>query len=186
MRCEFLWFCCCVVNGCDKQTELIRTRKWLIVSSQLFSTNQKSRTGKIPASTIDILKPYLQRADDFFFFPQHEDIIAMPLAFENDLLIIQSALYIKKAGIKLGTIIRHELIPDHELALSTIINPSVRSIAVDLSTALQYLRREEIKLPEATMGWQLLVYEQIPIGWVKMLANRINNYYPKNWRILNK
>ncbi|WP_462243937.1 methyltransferase RsmF C-terminal domain-like protein [Ferruginibacter sp.] len=35
-------------------------------------------------------------------------------------------------------------------------------------------------------GWALISYRQLSLGWVKILSNRINNYYPKEWRILNK
>ena len=95
-------------------------------------------------------------------------------------------MYIKKAGVKLGTIIRSELIPDHELALSNMISKEVAAIEVDKETALQYLRRQEIKLDNNLTGWALITYLQLPLGWIKMLPNRINNYYPKEWRILNK
>ena len=146
----------------------------------------KSGSEKISAATIEMIRPYLIPTDDYYFFKQNEEIIALPLAFEKELPIIQSALYIKKAGVRLGTMIRNELIPDHELAVSTIINPLVKTIDVDITTALQYLRRVEIKLPETSNGWALLRYGQLPIGWVKILPRRVNNYYPKDWRILNK
>ena len=146
----------------------------------------KSGSEKISAATIEMIRPYLIPTGDYFFFKQNEEIIALPLAFEKELPIIQSALYIKKAGVRLGTMIRNELIPDHELAVSTIINPLVKTIDVDITTALQYLRRVEIKLPETSNGWALLRYGQLPIGWVKILPRRVNNYYPKDWRILNK
>ncbi len=86
----------------------------------------------------------------------------------------------------MGKIIRGELIPDHELALSTIISPSVKRIDADLATTLQYLRREEIQVGSGQAGWFLLTYLNMPLGWIKVLPNRVNNYYPKEWRILNK
>ncbi len=148
-------------------------------------TKIKNKSDKIPARDIEILRPYLN-ASDFFFIKQNEEIIAMPLHLENDLGIIQSALYIKKAGVKLGTLIRNELIPAHELAVSNIISPSITSCEVDKETALQYLRREEIKIEPDIKGWVLLTHQQMPIGWIKVISHRINNYYPAAWRILNK
>ena len=110
----------------------------------------------------------------------------MPVHLQNELAAIQSSLYIKKAGVKMGVIIRDELIPDHELAVSTIIVPDIPSIAVDLETALKYLRRQEIKIDTPIKGWALVTHGQLPLGWVKILPNRVNNYYPKEWRIVNK
>ena len=135
---------------------------------------------------IEVLKLYVNDVSDFFFIKQNEEIIAMPLHLENDLGIIQSSLYIKKAGVKLGTLIRNELIPAHELAVSNIINPGIYRLEVDLETALQYLRKQEIKIDSGLKGWGLLTHQHLPIGWIKVIGHRINNYYPAAWRILNK
>ena len=86
----------------------------------------------------------------------------------------------------MGAVIRNELIPHHELALSTITNSNVPGCEVELETALQYLRKQDIQIDTAIKGWALVKYQQLPLGWVKILPNRINNYYPKEWRILNK
>ncbi len=147
---------------------------------------QKSKSEKLSAKEIEILKPWLKEPENFFFIKQKGDIIAMPLHLQNELAVMQAALYIKKAGVKMGAIIRDELIPDHELAVSTIISPSVSAINVGVETALQYLRRQEIKIATIIKGWALINYGQLPLGWVKILPNRINNYYPKEWRIVNK
>jgi NOL1/NOP2/fmu family ribosome biogenesis protein len=31
----------------------------------------------------------------------------------------------------------------------------------------------------------LIKHEGIALGWAKLLPNRVNNYYPNEWRILN-
>ena len=153
---------------------------------QWHTTKYKSKSERLVAKEIDIVKPFLKDADNFFFIKQNEEVIALPVHLENDLATIQHALYIKKAGVKAGSIIRNELIPDHELALSNIISNTIPSIEVDKDTALQYLRRQEINTHTPLKGWVLLTRQQLPLGWVKILPNRINNYYPKDWRILNK
>ena len=33
------------------------------------------------------------------------------------------------------------------------------------------------------MGWMLASYQGLGLGWAKGLANRLNNYLPKEWRI---
>ena len=138
------------------------------------------------AKEIEIVKPYLVNANNYFYIKQHEEVIAMPLHLENDLAIIQSFLYIKKAGVRLGTIIRNELIPAHDLAVSNIINAAIPKAAVDKETALQYLRKVDIAIESASKGWVLLTHQGLPIGWIKIMLNRTNNYYPAAWRILNK
>jgi NOL1/NOP2/fmu family ribosome biogenesis protein len=146
----------------------------------------KSKSEKLPAKEIDVIRLFLQYPDAFFYIKQKEAIIAIPLHLQQELGLIQSALYIKKAGVKLGTLIRNELIPDHELALSTLLNKNIAAVDVDKETALQYLRRQDITMDAAFKGWALISYRFLPLGWVKILSNRVNNYYPKEWRIVNK
>ncbi len=146
----------------------------------------KGKSERLTTKEIEVVKPWIKNPGDFFYIKQQEEVIAVPIHLERDLADIQSALYIKKAGVKLGTIIRGELIPAHELAISTIIGSAIPSVEIDKETALQYLRRQEIKTVVNTPGWALLTYRKLPLGWIKALSNRINNYYPKEWRILNK
>jgi NOL1/NOP2/fmu family ribosome biogenesis protein len=135
---------------------------------------------------VAVVAPWLCNPDEFIYIKQHEEAIAIPQNLENDLAAIQQHLYIKKAGVMLGQVVREELIPDHQLAISNIINPTILAIKVDKETALQYLRKQEINIDTEKKGWALLSYQQQAIGWMKILPNRINNYYPKEWRILNK
>jgi NOL1/NOP2/sun family putative RNA methylase len=161
-------------------------RKLKVESEEWKVGRQKSKSEKLSIKESEIVKPYLKTPDDFFFIKQNEDVIALPKTFEDDLIAVQNSLYIKKAGVRLGSVIRNELIPDHELAVSTIINKNIVSIKVDEATALQYLRRQDIAVDANEKGWALIKYGELPLGWIKILPNRINNYYPKEWRILNK
>jgi NOL1/NOP2/fmu family ribosome biogenesis protein len=36
----------------------------------------------------------------------------------------------------------------------------------------------------AGLGWQTVSYQNRRLGWINALSNRINNYYPKELRIL--
>ena len=141
---------------------------------------------KLSKPAIEVVNPFLQNPAAHYYIQQSDEAFAIPLQLENDVAIIQSNLYIKKAGIKLGQIMRTALIPDHQLALSNILNTSLPAIETDNETALQYLRRQEITIDSPIKGWALITHKQLPLGWMKVLANRINNYYPKEWRILNK
>ena len=161
-------------------------KKPLSEESSAYESKSKGKSERLSPKEMEVVKPWLKNGDDFFFIKQQEEVIAMPIHLERYLADIQWALYIKKAGVKLGTIIRNELIPDHELAISTIIQTNIPAIEVDKETALNYLRRNEIKLGIDIKGWALITHQLLPLGWVKVLPNRVNNYYPKEWRILNK
>ncbi len=148
--------------------------------------NTKANAEKITATEAAVIKPYLKQPDNFFFIKQQTTILALPLCLQPELEIFQSSLYIKKAGVKLGTVIRNELIPEHELAVSSILNSKLPSVTADEITALQYLRRQDVNIETARKGWALICYKNLPLGWMKILPNRINNYYPTGWRIVNK
>jgi len=150
------------------------------------SLRTKKETATVTAKELSVLRSFIDPVDDLVFIRQQDDILAIPANMADDLALIRSALYIKKAGIKMGNIIRDELVPVHELAVSDRISHSVIRFEVDKETALQYLRREEIKIGTGYKGWALIMFQQLPLGWIKLLGNRINNYYPAAWRILNK
>jgi 16S rRNA C967 or C1407 C5-methylase (RsmB/RsmF family)/NOL1/NOP2/fmu family ribosome biogenesis protein len=114
----------------------------------------------------------------------------------NDLLHLRTAaaqqlydqlngkLYFTKSAIELGKIIKDELLPSHELALLVALNRATCTTAeIDLATALEYLRKGTNFKIDAPKGWVLLTFNQLPLGWVKNLGNRINNYYPVAYRL---
>jgi NOL1/NOP2/fmu family ribosome biogenesis protein len=70
------------------------------------------------------------------------------------------------------------------LALSNIISDKIPRLELDQEQAIQYLKKKELKLQTDKKGWTLVTYQGHPMGWINILPNRINNYYPKELRIL--
>lgn len=93
-----------------------------------------------------------------------------------------SGIYFTMPGIEVGRLVRNELIPAHALALSPLRNPSLHEEELNEDEALQFLRGESIQ-PFSHVGWVVVKYKTHPLGWVKSLSNRVNNYYPKEYRI---
>ena len=146
----------------------------------------KNKIEKLSKAEESLIKPWINEDADVFFFKQKEGINAFPACLENELPVLQSALYLKKAGIMTGKLAGKEVIPDHQLAVSTIINKNIPHIALSRQEAIQYLRRDEIKIDTMHKGWMLVKYEGYNLGWIKALSNRFNNYYPKEWRIMKQ
>jgi len=80
--------------------------------------------------------------------------------------------------------VREKLVPDHALAMSRMINAEVPRFDLNYQQAIQYLQRKELSLEIKDKGWQGVTYEEQLLGWANVLPNRINNYYPKELRIL--
>lgn len=135
-----------------------------------------------------ILDTWMVNVDEFFPFIHHDDLYIFPKKYENDLKYLQNVLYLKNAGINIGKLNRKELIPSHALALSNVLNPGFQSLELSLEEAQNYLRKENVTLDTVSSGmkgWTLAKYKGMSLGWMKLLPNRINNYYPKELRIVN-
>ncbi|WP_345233314.1 methyltransferase RsmF C-terminal domain-like protein, partial [Olivibacter ginsenosidimutans] len=117
--------------------------------------------------------------------PFKDDVLLIPKQYSVEFQSIKNVLYLKKAGTILGKINRNALLPNHELALSNLKSDNIQRIELSLEDALQYLRKADIPNNTTKAGWALACYQDYALGWVKVLANRINNYYPKEWRIVN-
>jgi len=147
---------------------------------------KKSLLQKASKNETGIIQPWLQPGLPMQLWKQKEDILAFPQQLEKELLTIVDHVYVRRAGVSIGKIAGTDLIPDHALALSTLINPSIVAVSLKKEEAVQYLRREEVSLSIGHKGWTLVQFEQYNLGWIKVLPNRINNYYPQGWRILKR
>ncbi|MDE7407186.1 MAG: RsmB/NOP family class I SAM-dependent RNA methyltransferase [Muribaculaceae bacterium] len=116
-----------------------------------------------------------------------DSITAFPHTWMPVLAELRRRLNVIYAGTEVATIKGKDIIPAHALAMSTIINrQEFAETEVDRNTAISYLRRDAIELPEDTpRGYVLLTYNGQPLGFVKNLGTRSNNLYPQSLRILS-
>lgn len=135
-------------------------------------------------------KQELSALNSFFTLPEqyicinHQNtLIAVPAIFETPIKALFKNLYVKKMGLPIGEMKGKDLIPAHALAMSDWAELPYGKIEVSLETALQYLRRADLSF-DGEKGWQAVCYQNIRLGWAKLLPNRSNNYYPTEWRIL--
>ena len=150
-----------------------------------FKQPKKLKLEKVSRSEDALIRPWLKKVADVQLWKQGDIIFAFPTALEKELLAVVSAdIYIRAAGVLIGSMAGKELIPDHALALSKILNPELVTVTLKKEAALQYLRKEEVKTSLISKGWAVVQYEGTNLGWIKILSNRSNNYYPKEWRIL--
>lgn len=89
-------------------------------------------------------------------------------------------------GCEIGEEIKGMLKPSPALALySKLRQDQTQQMPLDLPNALQYLRREDLHGEIPAGDWLLLTYQNTTLGWGKKVGDRLNNYYPKEWRIRN-
>lgn len=154
--------------------------------SEKEKRKDKKRKGDSTAPCMALPKemPLLQ-AESFDWLIDADRLMAVRKPFIPVVREALKTLKVMLAGVMVGTQKGKALIPDQSLALSAMLNTSAYPIVnINLSTALTYLRREAITLPEGSpTGFVLVAYEGLPLGFVKNIGNRSNNLYPNEWRI---
>jgi NOL1/NOP2/fmu family ribosome biogenesis protein len=145
----------------------------------------KRENVKLPAKELDLVQGYLKDAGDFHYFKANGVWMAIQREHQSSLELLQKYLYLKKSGTRIGQVIGHDLVPEHELALSIHLNKdAILQTPLGLEQAIQYLRRDPLDLNSPQKGWSMMTFENHALGWAKVLHNRVNNYYPKEMRIL--
>ncbi len=162
------FFIACFRNGVRQDEEYLHLKK----SSDKFSKLE-----------MGILNSYVKKAG-LSFLHMEKNIYAVPENLQADIDYLQSKLLTVNFGTKIGEIIRDKLVPDHALAISNIISGEVQSVELRYEQAIQYLKKKEVHLEIEKKGWAVVTYQGHLLGWVNILPNRINNYFPKMLRIL--
>ncbi|MDN4164301.1 rRNA methyltransferase [Cytophagales bacterium LB-30] len=113
-----------------------------------------------------------------------EHALAFPEFWKEEIEYLINNLKVVSAGVAVAEIKQKNKNPLHGLAMSQWLNHSIfPMVEVDREMALRYLKKEDIMPNTEAQGWVLICYKQTPLGWIKKMSNRANNYYPKEWRI---
>jgi NOL1/NOP2/fmu family ribosome biogenesis protein len=91
-----------------------------------------------------------------------------------------------KRGVLIGEMKGKDLIPAYDFAMSEITSTNIPSMDVSRNDALRYLKKENVleMYMNLNKDWNRICYQNLPLGWVKVLESRINNYFPSELRIL--
>jgi hypothetical protein len=143
-------------------------KKWLPAPRQISDTLRK---WILP----DFKGDFLMKEDEYYLFPSGR-LIYLAL-FEKTLNILQPGTPVASGG-------HRQLNPHPALAQSLIYRRSAfPEINFNLADAIRYLRKENLPVTGEGKGWVLISYRDVPLGWLKNLDNRTNNYFPKERRI---
>lgn len=121
---------------------------------------------------------------DMQFAMKGDMVTAVPSVIASDVAMLRQWLHVISAGCAVGTVKGKILVPDADMALSTVLaEDAFPRVEVDRQTALTYLHRDAILLPDAPKGYVLVCHEGLPLGFVKNLGNRCNSLHPQSRRI---
>ena len=144
------------------------------------------------AGKLDLVKPpsvledWIIPSPQLRFFKKENELFAVDEINLPALHQFKASLRIRKSGLRLGTEIRAELIPDHELAMSSLLSENVQVLDLAFEEAIAYLRKDTIDHEGSGKGWSLARFKGLGLGWVKLVQGRVKNHYPMSWRILKR
>lgn len=119
-----------------------------------------------------------------FFQTPSGEVLALPAAQENHFLFLDKHLKAKWFGLNMGEFKGKDFIPSHALALSRWASPALPALPLSREQALFFLKKETFPMPpDSPLGWTLARYQDLNLGWMKLLPNRMNNYLPPERRI---
>ena len=142
------------------------------------SSRSKVKQAPIPSH----LKEYFNV--DMVLKQRGETVIAVPSNINEDVELLTGCLHVLASGCAVGVVKGKDLVPDADMALSLALkDDAFPMVDVDRQTALSFLHRDAIMLPNAPKGFVLVSFEGVPLGFVKNLGNRCNNLHPQGRRI---
>lgn len=127
---------------------------------------------------------WIQTPENKIFFQHNDQLKFMPAAWEREILLLFEKLNLVKGGTHFGTLKKKDILPEHELAMLNERAPEAfELVELTQEDALKYLARDNFQLQLSGKNWQLAAFSETPLGFVKNLGTRFNNYYPKEWRL---
>jgi len=139
---------------------------------------------KLTAELLPYLNQYIEDAGAYTVLKHQQYFNILPNVFLYDYKKLAQYLYIRNAGISTGEMKGKDFIPAHELSLYQGLKKDFPSAELEQRAAISYLKAETISIATEHKGWMVVRYKGAALGFVKALPNRINNYFPKEWRIL--
>jgi len=142
-------------------------------------------TFHIPSRKIvERLTHWVQAEEDLTFIQRDSLLQFFPARHTQLIGHLARNLRLLSAGTFAATMKHEKLIPEHAMALSQNLNrENFVSMDLNLQQALAYLRKEPFSITLPQKGFALVCYDELPLGWVNVLSNRMNNLYPSEWRI---
>jgi 16S rRNA C967 or C1407 C5-methylase (RsmB/RsmF family)/NOL1/NOP2/fmu family ribosome biogenesis protein len=127
----------------------------------------------------------LNDAQSWFFQEERNGWNAFPKHLGSELTLLQQYLDVLTYGVSLGKPMKGQWIPEHSLASAIDLNASVfPELDLPLNEALRYLKGEALMAPKSlSMGYVIITYKGVAIGFAKNIGKRLNNLFPSSWRI---
>jgi 16S rRNA C967 or C1407 C5-methylase (RsmB/RsmF family)/NOL1/NOP2/fmu family ribosome biogenesis protein len=138
----------------------------------------------LPKPQEPVLSGWVSEPERYAFLLFQDHVYAVPAPLAGDAKALAATLNVCFFGVKLGRINGKKFIPDHHLAVSLLADPGLPALDLAWGQAIAYLQKQELQADTGDLeGWALARYQGNALGWLKVLPNRINNFYPAELRL---
>jgi NOL1/NOP2/fmu family ribosome biogenesis protein len=168
------FFLSCFRRGSANEEKHVRAKpaKKNDLAARLSKEEEKATTGFIVEN-------------DLLFSKSGDEIVGYAREIYEELVQVVSALKMKKWPLHLGQVKGKDFIPHAYSAYLQNLAKDFSREELSTEMALRYLRKQNIEFVSEE-GLALVTYKGFGLGWAKNLGNRVNNYYPAEWRILKE
>ncbi len=144
------------------------------------------RRASAPAKSKAVPVTGLRDAGAYVTVEEGGVIYARPAAHASFIAELGRQVRLLRPGLPVATVKGRDLIPAHELALSTAFDPAAfPAIEVDYAGALSYLHGDSLTDVDSSLprGFATVCYGGLPLGFVKNIGRRANNLCPDALRL---
>lgn len=154
-----------------------------MTDSKPIYKSKKQTLNALSKNEKDILSKWIHSATASIYKNHLGDVYAYNQTLGAEINFLLENLRVVYSGVKCGNINKEVFIPDHALALSDLVKEDIIKIELSKQDALKFLNKTLTNIDSPKNGWHLATYENLGLGWIKNMGNRINNYFPVEWRI---
>ena len=166
---------------------------FMAVARKIGDTEGKRRKIKARRSIIttvdrrsaEELSRWVKEPEHMCFYAAGEMLYGCRKSHYADIEALSSIVAVIYSGVAMGQIFKNCLKPDGALAFYVgLRQDAVQSRVLPMDEALKYLRKQDVEVGVFAEGINLVLWDGLPLGFVKRVGARINNMYPNSLRIL--
>lgn len=148
------------------------------------SPPRQQRWQPAPAKLKSAVGEWVMEPERFDFVMQGERVVATPREHTAAMIALLQKMKVLHFALPLADVKNNKLLPLHQLAMSNAVcRDAFTTVELEREQALAYLHREAMAFAQQPLGYLLLTYKGVPVGFAKNVGNRANNLYPAEWRI---
>lgn len=143
--------------------------------------SQRIKWNKPTKNELGIINSFVRDNSVEMIF-QQENIIGIPEKHIEDFYYLSQYTKVT-TPLEIGVLKGKDFIPSPNLAFQFKLDIQIPTLDVDKEQALNFLGKRNLAIDSTNIGWNLVRYEKNGLGFIKCMQNRVNNYYPNEWKI---